>query len=340
LQDNQPDNLEDESPSPVPSSAPPPPEPPKHKAGFGIRAATGLCIALVYAAVILFTMLPLGPRVDGIPVFRFFYDLFVILIALAASLEMCRAIANKYAKPLWFFVILNTVLGFSAFYVAHFSSFLFGKSIGGNTAYFFVLAAMCLSCIIFTMFSKKHSMNNVLSTILVLVYPTALFVFMLSLNYLPAEGPANSAILLLFLLPVLSDTMAYLVGSAFRGPKLVPHISPKKTVSGAIGGVVGGIAAGAVVFALSEFMPDGFAVATFDSNIWLNLMHYLIIGSLGAAFVIVGDLIASYLKRQCGVKDFGKLLPGHGGVMDRVDSMILSAVFLYAYFYIFFVLIN
>jgi len=332
MQESQPDNLKQE-PELSPS------EPPKSKSSFKIRALTGLCIAAVYAAVVLFTMLPIGPSIGGVAVFRIVYDIFVVLVALAASLEMCRAIANKYARPLWIFVILNVVLGFAAFYISHYVGFPFGKQSGGNTAYFFVLAAACLSCIVYTMFSKKHSMNNVLTTILVLIYPTALFVFMLSLNYL-AVGPANSAILLLFLLPVLSDTAAYLVGSAFRGPKLVPHISPKKTVSGAVGGVVGGIAAGAIVFLLSEFMPDIFTVAKFDVNIGINLMHYLIIGAVGAVFVIVGDLIASYIKRQCGVKDFGKLLPGHGGVMDRVDSMVLNAVFLYAYFYIFFMMMG
>ena len=324
MQDNTQDNLE----SPAP----------KKRSGLKTRAITSVFIAAVYVVVLLFTLPSVGPELQGRQVLRFVYDIFVVLIALAAGLEMCRAFANKYAKPLWVFVVLNVVVGFSVFYIAHFvisERFFDGGQRYGIIAYFFALVAMFLSCLVFTMFSKKYSMNNVLTTMLVLIYPTALFVYMLSLNYLSSPALSNSAILLMFLLPAFSDTTAYIVGSIFKGPKLAPDISPKKTISGAIGGVVGGIAAGAVVLLLSELeLSTLLPVGKISPELWLNILHYMIIGAVGAAFVIVGDLIASYIKRQCGVKDFGKLLPGHGGVMDRVDSMVLSAGFLYAYFMI------
>ena len=68
-----------------------------------------------------------------------------------------------------------------------------------------------------------------------------------------------------------------------------------------------------------------------SSTMGLNIMHYLILGFAGALFTQLGDLIASYVKRQCEIKDFGKTLPGHGGILDRIDGMLLNAVFLYIY---------
>ena len=292
---------------------------PKKKSGLKIRALTASVIGTVYVGVVVLTILFN---------FRFVFDIFMILVTLVAALEVSRAFANKFAKPVWIFVVLNVILGYTAFYVVH---FLIGGGSGGITAYFLVLAVMFLACIVYIMFSKTNSMNNVLTTMLVLIYPTTLCVYMLSLNYLPSVQHANSAILLLFLLPAISDTAAYMVGSLFRGPKLAPLISPKKTISGAIGGVVGGIAAGGIVLLFSEF--GLFNIAPLADSTASNVIHYLVIGAAGAVFVIIGDLIASYTKRQCGVKDFGTILPGHGGIMDRLDSMILCGVFLYVYYY-------
>jgi len=244
LEETQNDNLEQELK-------------PKHKSVLGIRAATALCIAAVYVAVVLFSTFSFGPMLNGRYALRFVYDFFVISVTLVCALEMCRAFSHKYAKPLWAFVVFNVVGGYSAFYIIHYA--VLDES-GGITAFFGVLATTFLLCIVYTMFSKKYSMNNVLTTMLVLIYPTVLFVYMLSLNYLPTES-ANSAILLLFLLPAFSDTAAYLFGTTFRGPKLAPSISPKKTVSGAVGGVLGGITAGGLVLLLSEFPPGFISIA-------------------------------------------------------------------------------
>ena len=122
-------------------------------------------------------------------------------------------------------------------------------------------------------------------------------------------------ILLPFVIAFLSDTCAYFAGRAFGKRKLAPNISPNKTVEGLLGGLLGaciGVAIYCIV--LQKFFH-------FEVNYWY-VPVYGILGSLGAVF---GDLCFSVVKRQTGIKDYGNLIPGHGGVLDRFDSMIVAA---------------
>lgn len=116
------------------------------------------------------------------------------------------------------------------------------------------------------------------------------------------------------------DTFAYFSGYLFGKHKMAPNISPKKTVEGAVGGVIGAtIICG--VFGWFVYRPE--------------FVHCIIIGFVGAFFGIAGDLIASAFKRNMGIKDYGNLIPGHGGVMDRFDSVVLVAPFVYYYILLF-----
>lgn len=116
-----------------------------------------------------------------------------------------------------------------------------------------------------------------------------------------------------FILAFLSDTGAYFAGRAFGKHKLAPVISPHKTVEGVVGGVLGAIF-GMLIFCL--VMQLGFKMQV---N-YLYAVLYGVVGSLGAVF---GDLCFSVIKRQTGMKDYGNLIPGHGGVLDRFDSMMV-----------------
>jgi len=311
---------------------------PTKKSGMRTRVLVGAGVFAVYIAVLLLTLLA-GRGA------RFVFDIFVIAITLVAALEMCYAMGKKFPKPMWIFVVIAVGLGFAAYYTVHYSVAFIGgeRGAGGITAFFFVLAVMFLACIVYCAFSKTMTMHNVLSTMFVLVYPVMLGVYMLSINYLRPMGSgnygdssyfglANAAILLMFLIPAFADTTAFFVGSLLRGPLLAPKISPKKTISGAVGGIVGGVAAGGLVLTFSAF--ELLNVGRLSTSNAVNAVHFLIIGAVGAVVVIIGDLVASFIKRQCGVKDYGKVLPGHGGILDRIDSMILNAVFLYIYFFI------
>lgn len=122
-------------------------------------------------------------------------------------------------------------------------------------------------------------------------------------------------VILPFLAAFISDAFALFAGMAFGKHKLAPELSPKKTVEGAIGGL-----AGAVVFTvLYGVLLHG--VFRFQVD-YLRLALY---GGLGSVVSQLGDLSFSYIKREYGIKDFGNLLPGHGGILDRFDSVIFCA---------------
>ncbi len=125
--------------------------------------------------------------------------------------------------------------------------------------------------------------------------------------------------LLAFVIPWVCDAAAYFVGVFFGKHKMIPDVSPKKTVEGAVGGIVG-VVISAVIFGL--IMQYGFG----KTPNYLMLITISIIGGFVSQW---GDLIASLLKREYSIKDYGKLFPGHGGIMDRFDSMIAVSIFVY-----------
>ena len=143
---------------------------------------------------------------------------------------------------------------------------------------------------------------------------TAGFFIYLSMGVI-AIGKLSKEYFILLLSIVWSvDTFAYLVGKYFGKHKLIPEISPKKTVEGAVGGTVGGVIAGSLI-------GNYLGVTDF------SLITIFILASL-TAISQIGDLLESFLKRVFGVKDSGHLIPGHGGLLDRLDSSIAVALFL------------
>ena len=123
------------------------------------------------------------------------------------------------------------------------------------------------------------------------------------------------------------DTCAYFAGRAFGKHKLCPVVSPKKTVEGAVGGVLGTMMFGVVVTLAYSIAADRMETFT-RSNIGVSM--YLIIALLACVAAVLGlfgDLFARVVKRQCGIKDYGTIFPGHGGVLDRFDSVMFIAPF-------------
>ena len=134
---------------------------------------------------------------------------------------------------------------------------------------------------------------------------------------LPEEDGAWRVVLLLAIV-MSADTFAYFAGSAFGRHKLAPRVSPGKTMEGLAGGVIGGIVGALVVRQLG--LP-GVPVAA-----------AVVLGIVVSVFGVTGDLVESLFKRWSGVKDSGRLFPGHGGMLDRLDSLLFGAPVLYYYF--------
>lgn len=131
--------------------------------------------------------------------------------------------------------------------------------------------------------------------------------------------------LLIFICAWSCDTFAYFSGRFFGRHKLIPHVSPNKTVEGAVGGVLGAIICCLIYLFILYNLPS----TDFIVNIWHWVSYFTGVGLVGGICSQVGDLIASSIKRDEGIKDFGWIFPGHGGFMDRFDSvMFISPVIL------------
>lgn len=122
------------------------------------------------------------------------------------------------------------------------------------------------------------------------------------------------------------DTFAYFAGRAFGKHKLAPVVSPNKTVEGAIGGICGSMLIGVIATVIYGMLSGRYAAFTVE----VTVRHYLVVvgmGAIASVLGILGDLFASAVKRQAGIKDYGTIFPGHGGILDRFDSVMFIAPF-------------
>ncbi len=185
--------------------------------------------------------------------------------------------------------------------------------------YFFKSAGYVIVCAfgisvmaIITIFNKKHDFSSLIAGCFTLIYPLLPASILILLTVCDITTNSRLGSVLIFgaaLCACLADAFAYFGGKLFGHQKLCPDISPKKTVAGSIASFVGGTVGG-VIMALF-----------FNKNIQMMTYLWIVIGLLCGGFSQIGDLLASMLKRYCGVKDYGSYIPGHGGIMDRMDSV-------------------
>lgn len=128
---------------------------------------------------------------------------------------------------------------------------------------------------------------------------------------------------MIFISSWISDTCAYCVGVLIGKHKLAPILSPKKSIEGSVGGILGSVIVGAL---FGYFIVE--RVITQQQVTWI----FALIGGVGSVVAQIGDLAASAIKRNYEIKDYGKLIPGHGGIMDRFDSIIVTAPMIYFLF--------
>lgn len=164
--------------------------------------------------------------------------------------------------------------------------------------------------------NKKKNVVDIAITILSIIYIPFLFSLLKQILLLN-----NGRIYILYVIlgAFSCDTFAYLVGVKFGKHKLSPNISPKKTIEGSIGGILGVI----VTYILITVIANKFF--NFNMNIIVSLISAIIVSIVGQ----FGDLFASLIKRYCGIKDFGSIMPGHGGVLDRLDSVLFVTPIVY-----------
>ena len=139
----------------------------------------------------------------------------------------------------------------------------------------------------------------------------------------PLGFNSNLLVLMVLIISPCADSIAYLAGRFLRKifpKKLAPILSPNKTIVGAIGGLVGGMLSALALYFIYNSIAGSFA----DMHIWLPV--YLLIGFLVSLATEFGDLVESCIKRKLNVKDMGKIMPGHGGVLDRIDGTLFATI--------------
>jgi len=219
------------------------------------------------------------------------------VITLIAVYEMLNVLKKKY-KP----VVIPSYLMVIIFFVCYHFEF-FTVLLGAITVYIALLLMIYV-------FDEDRHFSDVGVTFLGVGY----ILFFIYHIILLANLEPKYMIWFIFIASWGADTGAYFAGNAFGKTKLAPKVSPKKTVEGLIGGVIT-----AVILCVILSM-------VFEPSL---IPHSIAIGVIGSLISVVGDLSASKIKREMDVKDYGHIMPGHGGVMDRFDSVILVTPFIY-----------
>lgn len=180
-----------------------------------------------------------------------------------------------------------------------------------------VLLVLMAFMFVYVLSFPKFKANQIMAAVFSFVYAPVMLSFLYQTR---ALENGNYIVWMILISSWGCDTCAYCVGMLIGKHKFAPKLSPKKSIEGAIGGVVGAAALGALYgyFIVEKALPE--------QNIALV---FAVIGALGAVISQVGDLAASGIKRDNEIKDYGKLIPGHGGIMDRFDSVIFTAPIIY-----------
>lgn len=172
----------------------------------------------------------------------------------------------------------------------------------------------------------KFNIKEIALTMIGIIYVGIMFSFIYLIREQRGEY-GKYIVWLIFISSWGSDTFAYVIGMLMGKHKFLPRLSPKKSIEGAIGGIIGAGILGIlyVYFVLGKLI---------DTRIDLSYLRVSVACMAGAVISMIGDLTASGIKRDYGVKDYGDIIPGHGGILDRFDSVIFSAP---AFFFIFYI---
>ncbi len=245
------------------------------------------------------------------------FPFFVAIISLMAVYEIEKAVGLK-----------NKLILISSLVVSAFIPFATHFAIKINTSAFACMYVVLILVFMLLKFNEtkfEQAVISIFSSICVPFSFSLMIVFRDAPNYFNGFTKKDGVYLLLFAFCAswATDIFAYFVGSKLGKHKLCPSISPKKSVEGAIGGVIGAtLVSVLLLFIFRKFIFEG-----------SSLISYPVVAVLGVILSVIsmfGDLAASTIKRNFGIKDFGKLLPGHGGIMDRFDSALFVMPVLYA----------
>lgn len=270
------------------------------------RRTTGIVLALLFAALWYLQGWPL--RIG------------LVVMMVLSIWEMYAAFRQRGARPVRWVGMAFSLLAMPLYLI-------YGASV------IMPLSALC--CIVgMSMIVMRGvvDFDSAVSTLFPLFYPGLLIAMIFPLQDLTPPLFATVALGLCFLVALANDLAAYEIGMRLGRRKLAPVLSPKKTVEGAVAGIVASIIIALIVPLAAQWVTETLpAFARYRAEL-PPLWHFAVVGLLGGMAAPMGDLTASMVKRYCGVKDYGSIFPGHGGMLDRMDSVIFTGAVVYIYF--------
>lgn len=171
------------------------------------------------------------------------------------------------------------------------------------------------------MFRKDSTLEDLCMSVLPLFSIVIPAMSLLGLTRIETIGLQRVFISMAFFVPVMGDSAAFFIGSKYGKTKLLEAVSPKKTVEGALAGLLGSMLAAIIIYLIGMYFRLEMPL----------FLHFILLGFLGGIAGQIGDLFASFVKRHCKIKDYGHIFPGHGGMMDRLDSVLFCGALVYLY---------
>lgn len=263
---------------------------------------TRVVIAFIFGPLIIYITL-----LGRLP----FLILVEILIILGLWEFFYLARLKNFQIPKWILLLLGVFLGISVYVW------------GGGTFIFFLLGVLYLTAFIFVIKGRTRGTTaDLSSSVFAFFYVAGLFSFLILLREMPRELGLDYKIGGLWIVYLLiciwsCDTFAYFIGAPLGKHKLSPSVSPKKTVEGFVGGILGAVSA--AFFAYYVFFKSA------------QLKHLLVISIFVSLIGQIGDLTESLFKRDAEIKDISHIIPGHGGILDRFDSLLFVSPVVYYY---------
>ena len=198
----------------------------------------------------------------------------------------------------------------------------------------FSLAVGLLLAMTVIVLEGEVAYDRMVSTLFPMLYPGLLFALLLTLQDLSTRTAATLALVLTFFIASVNDTFALFIGLRFGRHRLSPKISPKKSVEGSVAGLASSVLFAMLVPWVTTLLAPRFPglAAELQAAPLPQLWAFAILGLAAGALSQIGDLVASLVKRHCGVKDYGSIFPGHGGMLDRLDGILFCGAACWAFF--------
>ena len=286
-------------------------------------------IKRVITAAILIAIMALGIWFQGWPL-----RAILLVSMLMSTSEMYRAFRKIGYDPVRWSGYTYCVLAVLA--QAYYANLTGGMFESISPAMFALIIGLLLAMTVI-IFKGKVAFDSLMSTVFPMLYPGLFFSLIITLQDLHSRVISTLALVLTFFIASVNDTFALFIGLRFGKHRLSPEISPKKSVEGSIAGLVSSVAFAMLVPWLTQRLALSYPAmqAQLAASPLPPLWAFALLGLVAGGLSQIGDLVASLVKRHCGIKDFGTIFPGHGGMLDRMDGILFCGVACYVFFKIY-----